>query len=172
MADPTNTPEWPRTPDGRVRLFVTKTFFFVTKGANGQAEQRRFEGPPPTLSGAPPLPAEHLLDPEDPRDAAFLAHPWICQDFADGCVESPHQTRARLATEEAEAAARARRLAALQRETAMYTSRNTAALLSQGAAQHQSGGNLQDELNRPLNQLPPDVATQLDTPLNQLRGAA
>ena len=168
----TTQPDWPRTPDGRVRLLVTKTFFFVTKGANGQAEQRRFQGPAPTLSGAPPLPAEFLLDPETPEDAAVLAHPWICEDFADHCIESPAETRARLEAEAAEHQARAARVAALSRETEMSTRRSIAATMAQGHAQRQSGDDLHDELNTPLNQVRPDLAAELDTPLNKLAGAA
>lgn len=61
---------------------VLRTFLFNT----GYGEQRRFGK------------GEHMLNPADPADAAFLAHPWI-EGFADGMIENPEQAAERLARE-------------------------------------------------------------------------
>jgi hypothetical protein len=73
-------PEWFRTEQGLVRLIVVKQFNFTFK----RQPPRRFAV------------GEHLLDPKKPEDAEILAHEWICEQFADGHIESPQKTRERL----------------------------------------------------------------------------
>lgn len=151
-----NPTPWLRTADGRIRLLVLRTFHFVYKEAgSAQVRQRKFE------------PGEHLLDPEAPGNTELLAHPWITS-YADGAIESPPETLARLQAEAAKASEVHERQQALLRETEVMTARTIAALGSQGRGQDQAGEDLQTELNTPLNQLRPDLAAQLDTPLNKL----
>jgi hypothetical protein len=148
---------WPRSADGRVRLNVLKHFSFIhMDGMTSQVHQRKFE------------PGELVLDPEKPEDAVMLAHPWICEQFADGHIESPDQTRARLKAEEARHAEVRERQQALLREAEMLSGRMRAAMESQARAQGQAGDDLQSELDTPLNQprRRGTQATGLDTPLN------
>ena len=148
---------WLRLADGRVRLLVIRPFSFVFREqGSGQIQQRKFTT------------GEYLLDPGVPENTQLLAHPWI-NDFADGAIESPAQTLARLEADEVKQAEGRERQEALLRETQMLTRRSIAALGAQGRAQNQAGDDLYDELNRPLNELiRPDVAAELDTPLDRL----
>jgi len=145
----TNT-QWLRTPEGLVRLVVLRQFNFIYKvehrGAGGiittAGRHRKFEV------------REHFLNPADREDAEVLNHPWICEQFADGCIEPPEQTRARVqveAQQEAErSAASQRRFEEVQREADRAFENTVRAVNSQAAA----GADLQRELNTPINQLP------------------
>jgi hypothetical protein len=160
MTDP-NPPDWLRDPSGRVRLIVTRAFYFLQpverRGVHTTllqtARERKF-----TVG-------EHLLDPGDPEDAAFLQHRWLCEDFCDGYVESPNATRARLAAEavkEAElSAAAAKRIADLTRDADQAWARTVRVAQQQSAA----GEMLADELNTPLDKL---SGAALDVPLSKL----
>ena len=96
--------QWLRTADGLVRSLVVKAFQFNVRA--GVA--RGF-----TVG-------EHLLDPNDPEDAAVLAHRSINTDFADGHIERPEATLARLQAAEAAAAERAARQAAVRKEAESF----------------------------------------------------
>jgi hypothetical protein len=152
-------PEWFRAADGRARLFVLKPFYFQKEGVTLPGNPRKFET------------GEHLLDPKDWRDAAVLAHPWICEQFADGDIESPAKTRARFEAVVARDEEREQRQRALLRETEMHNARMCAAMKSQHQAQGQTGADLQSELDTPLNQPRAGgrqaAASDLDTPLNR-----
>jgi phage terminase large subunit len=77
---------------GPVTLNVLRPFLFCTpQGVRGSRERRFTRG-------------THTLDPANPDDAAVLAHPWICEHYADGAIETPAQEIARLAREAVEAA--------------------------------------------------------------------
>jgi hypothetical protein len=91
---------WFRTADGRVRLIVLKQFHFIL----ARTRSRTFAA------------GDHLLDPNNAEDAAVLNHRWIYEDFADGCIESPQQTRERLEGAAAKADAARERHEALRRE--------------------------------------------------------
>jgi hypothetical protein len=95
-------PDWFRTADGLVRLIVLKQFHFILT----RTRSRTFAA------------GEHLLDPNNAEDAAVLNHRWICEDFADGHIESPQKTREGLEAQAAKADAARARHEALQRETA------------------------------------------------------
>jgi len=142
--------QWLRTQEGLVRLIILKQFNFIHKvehpGINGATwtagKHRKFEV------------REHFLDPDDREDAEVLTHPWICEQFADGCVESPEQTRARVqveARQEAERSAAAqKRFEAVQREADLALQATIRAAQSEAAAIEDS----QSALNTPLNKLP------------------
>ena len=150
------TPSWLRTADGRVRLLVLRAFSFVYREkGSGQVRQRKFE------------PGEHLLDPEAPGNTELLAHPWI-NTYADGAIESPQETVARLRAEAERAAEVNERQQALLRETEVMTRRSLAALGSQGVAQDQAGNDLYTELHRPLSEAHPSLAAELNTPISRL----
>jgi hypothetical protein len=93
---------WFRTAEGRVRLFVLREFRFIFPDQRA----RRFDA------------GEHVLDPADADDAAVLAHPWVARDFADGHVEPPQRTLARLEAAATAAAADLQRQAATRAEWA------------------------------------------------------
>jgi hypothetical protein len=149
----TKTP-WLRAGDGRVRLIVLKMFYFLQKvgGTNSTTgRERKFEV------------KEHLLDPNNADDAAVLAHPWVHRDFCDGFIESPAATRARV---EREAAAEAERTAAAQRRIEILTREADAAFghaVRHAQQQGAAGAAVADELNTPLNQL---GGAALDVPLD------
>jgi phage terminase large subunit len=74
-----------------VVLRVLRPFGLCTPvGVRGSSERRFIRG-------------EHVLDPENPEDAAVLAHPWIRDTYADGAIENPQQAADRNAREAAEA---------------------------------------------------------------------
>lgn len=156
---------------GRVRLPVLKAFTFNTpvhiKGNGMQQilpDERRF------------VAGEHLLDPADPADAAVLAHPFICRDLADGYIEHPQVTSARLEQETRAAEERQRQREALLIEARASLDRATVT----GESAHLAGEDIQDELDTPLNQPrrrrgstgpaadPARLQQELNTPLNQL----
>jgi hypothetical protein len=94
-------PEWFRTEQGLVRLIVVKPFHFIFS----RQRSRTFAA------------GEHLLDPNNAEDAAILAHPWICEQFADDYIESPAKTRERLEAVAAKTQTVRARQEAFQRET-------------------------------------------------------
>ena len=150
------TPSWLRTADGRVRLNVLRAFLFNYRLSDREARPRCFEA------------GEHMLDPRDIDDAQFLAHPWICSTFADGCIESPDQARARLQAEAAVSAERHERQQALLRETEVFTARAVASLGSNSRSHREADDAAQRDLDTPLNQCSDDLQRQLNTPLNRL----
>jgi hypothetical protein len=135
---------WLTTADGKVHFPVLKAFTFlmplIHKRADGverhMPNERRFEK------------GDHVLDPTKEVDQQVLAHPWISRDFADGAIEAPHLTRARLEREAADAKAQQERRAALLADAAASLARST--VTSESAAV--SGAAVEDELNTPLNQ--------------------
>lgn len=169
--------DWLKTPQGFTRLVVLRPFFFNIpqhrKGGPGGAEtitgkQRHFTK------------GEHFLDPkENPEDAAVLDHRWINEDFADGSIERPDATRARLEAEVQAARAVQERHAQLQRDAEIALAREQVHAEASG----QVGEDLESELNTPLNQprsrlrkparVAPtasaaDLEREMNTPINEL----
>jgi hypothetical protein len=142
---------WLRTPDGRVRINVLKSFLFLHKEVLMTAEGVERISARATRQFAP---GEHLLDPKVPDDAEVLAHPWISEQFADGHIESPQKTRERLEAEAAVATA-----AAAVKETnreRLLAEAEAAFAGVQRAAERAArrGDELRSDLDTPLNQLP------------------
>jgi hypothetical protein len=140
----TATTQWLRTPEGRVRLPVLKPFNFIhrieTVRADGMSSilgrERKFSK------------GEHVLDESNVDDAEVLAHPWVSRDLADGAIESPERTAARLKAEEEKNAAEVKRREQLQAEADAALERAQVAAEKQGEA----GANVQSDLDTPLNQ--------------------
>jgi hypothetical protein len=166
--------KWLTTEDGKVRLPVLRPFTFVIP-----VDHKRVDGTQ-LLTGRERKFAvgEALLDPvHNAEDALILAHPWVCDHFADGHIERPERTRERVAEEERRTKAEEARREALRKEAEAALARAEAAAENAGTA----GDALQNELDTPINQprgrrshkatVPADpVALQreLDTPISQL----
>jgi hypothetical protein len=167
--------KWLTTAEGKIHFPVVKGFTFLMPVVRNDgiqlitSRERRFEK------------GDHVLDPANPEDAQVLSHPWIARDLADGAVESPEVTRARLEQEAEQARIRKERTDALLAEAAVVLERSVRS--AQGTAD--VGADVEDDLNTPLNQMrvgrksrgsgrkeidfnDPAVQAQLNTPLNQL----
>lgn len=163
---------WVRTKEGLVRFPVLKPFTFlvpVHRHREGgltsiTSNERRF------------VVGEYLLNEENADDAVLLGHVWIHRDFADGCVENPNRTRERLTRESASAKAEDERRASLLKEAEKALGQ--AEVMAEN--QRQAGQDVEDDLNRPLNQPrqakgtagkkvdPAKLNEELNTPINKL----
>lgn len=131
----------PASNSRHVIMHVLRKFRFqyplVTRGEMiAPGEERWFEK------------GDNLLDPEDPRDAFVLNHTWIRDHLADGKIEHPKDTMARLAAlaENAKHKAAATRAAIQQAENA---------LLQHASVTHKNevaADAFLREMNTPINQ--------------------
>lgn len=134
--------DWIKTEQGLVRFVVLKAFFlnFARVNRLSDGTERITSDTRHFLRGTT------LLDPNDPRDAAVINHSWIAETFADGHVERPEQTRARLEVEVRNAEVQTAHHAQILRDAKASLDREVAA--AQGRALHTRA--LDADLNRPL----------------------
>lgn len=167
-------PDWITDKDGRVRFFVLKPFKFNVPVKNTHTPEGINLTVPNTRSF---VRGEYFLNPDDESDAAVLGHHWIYNDLADGAVEHPDKTLARLQAEADAAVIQAQQRQELLTNAKIALQRTQA----QAAKTSKSGRAQTDELDTPLNQLgaggsahqdeEPNLVPsdeELNTPLNQL----
>lgn len=101
---------------------------------------------------------------ELPDDVA--AHEWISEQFADGCIEHPDKTKARIA---AVAAKQAQEVEANQR---IIQQAEAAMARSSGATEVKAvrEEDVEKELNTPVHELKPAQGKDVDTPVNPPKG--
>lgn len=132
------------------KIKVLRPFVFSTpakQGSNGPGDEKMF-----TVG-------EHEVSDD------FLAHPWIRDTYAEGKIEAPHQTRARVEKELADAQ---QAVAESQAATAAAEA-SFARLKAAEPGVTASAEEIQEELNTPVNILKVRPRPGITTPVNKQR---